>query len=58
MKNNDDFQEEDNLYERDPKRQEHEEKKVALQQRKEEIPENIYLKEHLLDRVAWYKKWE
>jgi hypothetical protein len=29
-----------------------------LKRRQEEIPEHIYLKRDLLDRVAWYKKWE
>ncbi len=52
------FQEEDNLYERDPIRKEQEEKTLALKRRQEEIPEHIYLKRDLLDRVSWYKKWE
>ncbi len=52
------FQEEDNLYERDPIRKEREEKALALKRREEEIPEHIYLKRDLLDRVSWYKKWD
>ncbi|CAF3369711.1 unnamed protein product [Rotaria socialis] len=51
-------EEEDNLYENDPIRKEHEEKALALKRRQEEIPEHIYLKRDLLDRVSWYKKWE
>ncbi|CAF1630101.1 unnamed protein product, partial [Adineta ricciae] len=45
-------EEEDNLYERDPVRREREEKALALKRRQEEIPEHIYLKRDLLDRVA------
>ncbi|CAF2164338.1 unnamed protein product [Rotaria magnacalcarata] len=51
-------EEEDNLYENDPIRKEREEKALALKRRQEEIPEHIYLKRDLLDRVSWYKKWE
>ncbi|CAF4057365.1 unnamed protein product [Rotaria magnacalcarata] len=45
-------EEEDNLYENDPIRKEREEKALALKRRQEEIPEHIYLKRDLLDRVS------
>ncbi|CAF2515277.1 unnamed protein product [Rotaria sp. Silwood2] len=51
-------EEEDNLYQQDPIRKEREEKALALKRRQEEIPEHIYLKRDLLDRVSWHKKWE
>ena len=54
----DTFQEEDNVYERDPVRKAREEKTAALKRRQEEIPEDVYLKRDMFDRLTWYKKWE
>ena len=52
------FQEEDNVYERDPVRKARDEQAMALKRRQEEIPEDVYLKRDMLERLTWYKKWE